>query len=36
MRVCEWLYKQKLIYLNDACHKVLLSLMNEIKVQMEQ
>ena len=36
MRICEWLYKQKLIYLNDACPEVLSSLMNEIKVQKEQ
>ena len=36
MRVCEWLYKQKLIYLNEACPEVLLTLMNEIRVQMEQ
>ena len=36
MRVCELLYKQQLIHLNEACPEVLLSLMNEIRVQMEQ
>ena len=36
MRVFEWLYKQNLIYLSEACPKLLLSLMNEIRVQMEK
>ena len=36
MRVCELLYKQKLIHLNEACPEVFLSLMNEIRLQMEQ